>query len=323
MKEFRSVILAAGMGTRMKSETPKVLHKICGKSLVEWVLKATENAGASDSCVIVGHKAETSTIAGCRVENVTVEGTRSVGGVAGLAFMNSKIMNNAVKNVTVRTTSTTDYADSNTGKMGIGGVVGVYEAYAASNGMFAENTVENLTLENENSANVSMGLLTGGFRNRSTSPNTIGELADTMTVAANNITGTNTGATNEFANNSDGEFVSEWNYATDSGLYGDKSVAVMRFLFALSITESIDVEKSGIKYIAGNDISAEVKGESGSGAEKAFYGDITGVPTSEAGNTYYAVAYITTETGKTYWSNPLGCTVNVEKFFSEYTGGNN
>ncbi|MGA7936374.1 MAG: NTP transferase domain-containing protein, partial [Kovacikia sp.] len=31
-------ILAAGRGTRMKSELPKVLHSMGGKSLVEWVL---------------------------------------------------------------------------------------------------------------------------------------------------------------------------------------------------------------------------------------------------------------------------------------------
>ncbi len=58
MKEFQSVILAAGMGTRMKSETPKVLHKICGKPLAAWVMKAANEAGSSKTCVIVGHKAD-------------------------------------------------------------------------------------------------------------------------------------------------------------------------------------------------------------------------------------------------------------------------
>lgn len=56
--KFQSVIMAAGMGTRMKSQTPKVLHKICGKPLVEWVIKAAAEAGAEKSCVIIGHKAE-------------------------------------------------------------------------------------------------------------------------------------------------------------------------------------------------------------------------------------------------------------------------
>ena len=32
------VILAAGFGTRMKSNTPKVLHKLCGKSMIEYVI---------------------------------------------------------------------------------------------------------------------------------------------------------------------------------------------------------------------------------------------------------------------------------------------
>ena len=36
--EIKSVILAAGKGTRMKSETPKVLHKIFDKTLLGYVL---------------------------------------------------------------------------------------------------------------------------------------------------------------------------------------------------------------------------------------------------------------------------------------------
>lgn len=55
---FTSVILAAGMGTRMKSKTPKVLHRVCGKPLCKWVIDASKEAGAENVCVIVGHKAE-------------------------------------------------------------------------------------------------------------------------------------------------------------------------------------------------------------------------------------------------------------------------
>lgn len=55
---FTSVILAAGMGTRMKSKMPKVLHKVCGKPLCKWVIDASKAAGADKVCAVVGHKAE-------------------------------------------------------------------------------------------------------------------------------------------------------------------------------------------------------------------------------------------------------------------------
>lgn len=54
--EIKSVILAAGKGTRMKSETPKVLHKIFDKTLLGYVLDSVKFA--SEAFVIVGHKAE-------------------------------------------------------------------------------------------------------------------------------------------------------------------------------------------------------------------------------------------------------------------------
>ncbi|MCK5260113.1 MAG: NTP transferase domain-containing protein, partial [Candidatus Omnitrophica bacterium] len=38
MKELRTIILAAGKGTRMKSDIPKVLHAICGKPIIRYVL---------------------------------------------------------------------------------------------------------------------------------------------------------------------------------------------------------------------------------------------------------------------------------------------
>lgn len=56
---FTSVILAAGMGTRMKSKMPKVLHTVCGKPLSKWVIDASKAAGADKVCTVVGHKAET------------------------------------------------------------------------------------------------------------------------------------------------------------------------------------------------------------------------------------------------------------------------
>lgn len=55
----RAIILAAGKGTRMKSELPKVLHTIFDKPLLGYVLDSVENSGLVDySYVIVGHKSE-------------------------------------------------------------------------------------------------------------------------------------------------------------------------------------------------------------------------------------------------------------------------
>ncbi|WP_256105254.1 bifunctional UDP-N-acetylglucosamine diphosphorylase/glucosamine-1-phosphate N-acetyltransferase GlmU [Streptomyces sp. ODS05-4] len=52
------VVLAAGEGTRMKSKTPKVLHEICGRSLVGHVVSAARELGPAQLCVVVGHARE-------------------------------------------------------------------------------------------------------------------------------------------------------------------------------------------------------------------------------------------------------------------------
>lgn len=60
MKRVKAVILAAGKGTRMKSELPKVIHKALGKPMVQYSIDAAVEAGATfaDICLVVGHKAE-------------------------------------------------------------------------------------------------------------------------------------------------------------------------------------------------------------------------------------------------------------------------
>ena len=49
------VILAAGAGTRMKSQVPKVLHAICGASLLDHVLAAARELDPAELIVVVGH----------------------------------------------------------------------------------------------------------------------------------------------------------------------------------------------------------------------------------------------------------------------------
>ena len=58
MSDLAAIILAAGKGTRMKSKLPKVLHKLCGKPMLEHVMDAADEAGADDKIVIVGFGSE-------------------------------------------------------------------------------------------------------------------------------------------------------------------------------------------------------------------------------------------------------------------------
>ena len=58
MKNIAGVILAAGEGTRMKSDIPKVLHKLCGKPMLNYMIEAFSQLGIKRSIVVVGHKQE-------------------------------------------------------------------------------------------------------------------------------------------------------------------------------------------------------------------------------------------------------------------------
>lgn len=57
MNKF-AIILAAGKGTRMKSETPKVLHELAGKSMLAHVLANVGEVKTEKRIVIVGHQAD-------------------------------------------------------------------------------------------------------------------------------------------------------------------------------------------------------------------------------------------------------------------------
>lgn len=53
--EVSTIILAAGEGTRMRSRTPKVLHRVAGRSLVEHAVRAAAGLGPVRTAVVVGH----------------------------------------------------------------------------------------------------------------------------------------------------------------------------------------------------------------------------------------------------------------------------
>lgn len=58
MNAIAAIILAAGKGTRMKSDLPKVLHKVCGHPMIKHVVTAINKAGVEKSIVVIGHGAE-------------------------------------------------------------------------------------------------------------------------------------------------------------------------------------------------------------------------------------------------------------------------
>jgi bifunctional UDP-N-acetylglucosamine pyrophosphorylase/glucosamine-1-phosphate N-acetyltransferase len=53
-RPIKSLIMAAGMSTRMKSARPKVLHEVCGKPILTYILDACRAAGIGEQIVIVG-----------------------------------------------------------------------------------------------------------------------------------------------------------------------------------------------------------------------------------------------------------------------------
>ncbi len=53
-----AIVLAAGEGTRMRSDRPKPLHLICGRAMVLHVIHALERLHPARTALVVGHGAE-------------------------------------------------------------------------------------------------------------------------------------------------------------------------------------------------------------------------------------------------------------------------
>ncbi len=58
MSEKVAIVLAAGISSRMKTDTPKVLHEMCGRPMLAYVLDACRGAGVEKIYVVVGFGAE-------------------------------------------------------------------------------------------------------------------------------------------------------------------------------------------------------------------------------------------------------------------------
>jgi len=53
-----AIVMAAGKGTRMKSDLPKVLVPVCGRPMIDYVIDALEAAGIEKTVVVVGYRAD-------------------------------------------------------------------------------------------------------------------------------------------------------------------------------------------------------------------------------------------------------------------------
>ncbi|MBI3011113.1 MAG: bifunctional N-acetylglucosamine-1-phosphate uridyltransferase/glucosamine-1-phosphate acetyltransferase [Candidatus Omnitrophica bacterium] len=58
MRQLHAIILAAGEGTRMKSDVPKVLHPICGRPMIAYALDLAASAGVKQPIVVLGYGAD-------------------------------------------------------------------------------------------------------------------------------------------------------------------------------------------------------------------------------------------------------------------------
>lgn len=56
--KLKTLVLAAGKGTRMKSDLPKVIHKVNGIPMVKKILNVLEGIGTEENILILGHKKE-------------------------------------------------------------------------------------------------------------------------------------------------------------------------------------------------------------------------------------------------------------------------
>ena len=57
-RKIAVVILAAGLGTRMKSNKAKVLHEVCGRPMVSYVVETAREVAGNDVILVVGNQAD-------------------------------------------------------------------------------------------------------------------------------------------------------------------------------------------------------------------------------------------------------------------------
>lgn len=140
---------------------------------------------------IIGHLGEGNTlgVTNCIAKNITVKGTRKVGGIVGTTARANDYVGNTVDGLIIECTATEEYANKNASTTTIGGIIGNYFGTATEGGILEDSTVKNISF-NVGYAK-SAGALVGGDRENN------GGAPVGVEASGNTITNV-TGDTNEY-----------------------------------------------------------------------------------------------------------------------------
>ena len=195
---------------------------------------------------IMGHGGENNRFTGNTVKNITISGTRKVGGVVGVTDKATQVVNCVVENVNIETTATAEYAASNKAKSGHGAIVGSYTTGGTA-GLVADCVVKNVNFINEDNVTVSAGPITGGARGGSYSM-----LAPEGVTSSNNdiYMSTITGSNNDYLMNAVAKIGNVEYYALQDAINAGGEVTVIS---AINLTE-------GVTVAAGKEVVLDLNG---------------------------------------------------------------
>jgi bifunctional UDP-N-acetylglucosamine pyrophosphorylase / glucosamine-1-phosphate N-acetyltransferase len=107
-RRLSAVVLAAGQGTRMRSQRPKPLHMLCGRPLVRYVLDALVDVDAARAVVVVGHGAD---VVVKKLQESGPVATGPDGAPLRLEFVEQRVQRGTGDAVAVGLTGLDDYVD--------------------------------------------------------------------------------------------------------------------------------------------------------------------------------------------------------------------
>ncbi len=194
---------------------------------------------------IIGHLGEGSGlgVSGSSAKNITVSGTRKIGGIVGTTQRCNFVDNCTVDSVIVECTATPEYADENASTTTIGGLIGNYFG-GGTGGTLNGNTVKNVTFNAGNAKSV--GAVVGGNRTTPDVP------FDGVSSTGNTITNV-VGTTNSYMTGV--AKIGDTSYSSLQEAIGKaKANDTVTLLAAVTTTETVTITESITLDLNGNTI---------------------------------------------------------------------